>query len=287
MAISSFIPEVWNASLLESLKKSLIYAAPGVVNRDYEGDIASAGDTVRITSISRPTVATYTPNVTAISPQALVDADRALVIDQVKYWAFEVDDVDARQAAGNVLPAATAEAAYALADVMDQFVASKYTEAANSVGTVNVSKTNVTSPWTDVYDKVLVPLKVLLDISNVPQSQRYVILPPIVHGFLLRDNRFIKVNESGDGGEGLRNGMVGRAAGFDILMSNNVPVPTTDNYIVQAGVPQAITFAEQINKTEAYRPQSSFADAIKGLALYGTRVIRPDALAIAQINVVT
>ena len=287
MAITSFVPEIWSAALLESLKKSLIYAAPGVVNRDYEGEISSAGDTVRITSISRPTVATYVPNSTTITPQALVDADRALVIDQVKYWAFEVDDVDARQAAGNVLPMATAEAAYALSDVMDQFVASKYTDVANNVGTVNISKTNVaTTLWSDVYDKVLVPLKVLLDISNVPQAQRYVILPPIVHGFLLRDNRFIKVNESGTE-EGLRNGMVGRAAGFDILMSNNVPVPSTDNYIVQAGVPQAITFAEQINNTEAYRPQSSFADALKGLCLYGTKVIRPDALAIAQINVVT
>jgi hypothetical protein len=284
MAISSFIPEVWNASLLESLKKSLIYAAPGVVNRDYEGDIASAGDTVRITSISRPTVSTYIPNSTTIAPQALVDADRALVIDQVKYWAFEVDDVDARQAAGNVLPAATAEAAYALADVMDQFVAGKYTEAANNVAAATVTGATASS-WTNVYDQCLVPLKVALDIANVPSSQRYVILPPVIHGFLLRDSRFIKVNESGDGGEGLRNGMVGRAAGFDILMSNNAPVVSAGVYAIQAGVPQAITFAEQINKTEAYRPQSSFADAIKGLALYGCRVIRPDALAVCQITV--
>ncbi len=284
MAISSFIPEVWSAALLESLKKSLIYAAPGVVNRDYEGDIASAGDTVRITSISRPTVATYIPNSTSIVPQAIVDADRALVIDQVKYWAFEVDDVDARQAVGNVLPAATSEAAYALADVMDQFVAAKYLEAANNVAGATVTAATA-STWTNVYDNCLVPLKVALDVANVPSSQRYVILPPVVHGFLLRDSRFIKVNESGDGGQGLRNGMVGRAAGFDILMSNNAPVVSAGVYAVQAGVPQAITFAEQINKTEAFRPQSSFADAIKGLALYGARVIRPDALAVCQVTV--
>lgn len=284
MAISSFIPEVWSAALLESLKKSLIYAAPGVVNRDYEGDIAKAGDTVRITSISRPTVANYVPNTTVITPQALVDADRALVIDQVKYWAFEVDDVDQRQAAGNVLPAATAEAAYALADVMDQFVAAKYVEAANNVPGTTVTDATATT-WTNVYDHCLVPLKVALDIANVPSAQRYVILPPVVLGYLLRDNRFIRVNESGDSGEALRNGMVGRASGFDILMSNNAPVVSAGVYAVQAGVPQAITFAEQINKTEAYRPQSSFADAIKGLALYGARVIRPDALAVCQVTI--
>lgn len=283
MAISNFIPEIWSAALLESLKKSLIYAAPGVVNRDYEGDIANAGDTVRITSISRPTVGTYVPNSTVITPQAIVDADRSLVIDQVKYWAFEVDDVEARQAAGNVLPAATAEAAYALADVMDQFVAAKYTEAANNVtGTTVTAATSTT--WSNVYDQCLVPLKVALDIANVPSAQRYVVLPPIVHGFLLRDSRFIKVNESGTS-EGLRNGMVGQAAGFDILMSNNAPVVSAGVYAIQAGVPQAITFAEQINKTEAYRPQSSFADAIKGLALYGCKVIRPDALAVCQVTI--
>jgi len=284
MAISSFIPEVWSAALLESLKKSLIYAAPGVVNRNYEGDIASAGDTVRITSISRPTIGTYVPNSTVITPQAIVDADRSLVIDQVKYWAFEVDDVDARQAAGNVLPEATVEAAYGLADVMDQFVAAKYTEAANNVTGTTVTDATATT-WTNVYDHCLVPLKIALDIANVPSAQRYVILPPIVQGYLIRDNRFIRVNESGDSGEALRNGMVGRAAGFDVLMSNNVPVISANIYAVQAGVPQAITFAEQINKTEAYRPQSSFADAVKGLALYGCKTIRPDALAVCPVTI--
>jgi hypothetical protein len=284
MSINSFVPEVWSAALLESLKKSLIYAAPGVVNRDYEGDIANAGDTVRITSISRPTVATYVPNQTVITPQALVDADRALVIDQVKYWAFEVDDVDARQAAGNVMPTATDEAAYALADVMDQFVAAKYTEAANQVAGTTVTAATSTT-WSNVYDQCLVPLKVALDIANVPSAQRYAILPPAVQGYLLRDNRFIRVNEAGDSGEALRNGMVGRAAGFDILMSNNAPVPSAGQYVIQAGVPQAITFAEQINKTEAYRPQSSFADALKGLALYGCRVIRPEALAVCTVTI--
>jgi len=284
MSISSFVPEIWSAAILESLKKNLIYAAPGVVNRDYEGDIAQAGDTVRITSISRPTVATYVPNSTVITAQALVDADRALLIDQVKYWAFEVDDVDARQAAGSVMATATEEASYALADVMDQFVASKYTEAANNIAGTTVTDATATT-WTNVYDHCLVPLKVALDIANVPSAQRYVILPPVVLGYLLRDNRFIRVNESGDSGDALRNGMVGRASGFDVLMSNNAPVVSAGVYAVQAGVPQAITFAEQINKTEAYRPQSSFADALKGLCLYGAKVIRPDALAVCPVTI--
>jgi N4-gp56 family major capsid protein len=283
MSISSFVPEIWSAALLESLKKNLIYAGPTVVNRNYEGDIASAGDTVRITSISRPTIGTYVPNSTVISAQSIVDADRSLVIDQVKYFAFEVDDVDARQAAGNVLPAAMDEAAYGLADVIDQFVAAKYTEAANVVAGATVTDATSTT-WTNVYDHCLVPLKIALDIANVPSANRYAILHPTIQGYLLRDNRFIRVNEAGDSGEALRNGLVGRAAGFDIMMSVNAPIPSAGVYVVQAGVSSAITFAEQINKTEAYRPQSSFADAIKGLSLYGCRVIRPDALATCSIT---
>lgn len=106
MSIDSFVPEVWSKSLLSSLKKSLVIAAPGVVNRDYEGEINDQGDTVRINSISRPTVAAYVKGTTSIVPEQLTTAQRSLVVDQAYYFAFEVDDVDARQAAGNVIPEA-------------------------------------------------------------------------------------------------------------------------------------------------------------------------------------
>ncbi|MET9954217.1 P22 coat protein - protein 5 domain protein [Streptomyces sp. NPDC006339] len=278
MAITRFRPEIWSARLLVALRKSLIYAGPGIVNRDYEGEIREAGDIVRITSISRPTIGTYVPNSTTITPEELTDAQRTLVVDQCKYFAFKVDDVDARQAKGDVMPQALSEAAYALADVVDQYVASLYTQAqaANQLGTVAVP----TGTPTAFYDSILVPLKVKLDEANVPATGRYCVIPPWLHGRALRDDRFIRVDASGTS-EGLRNGLVGRAAGFDILVSNNAPNPTGDDYVVQAGTNAAVSFAEQINKTEAYRPESSFSDAIKGLALYGAKVIRPDAIATA------
>lgn len=281
MAITRFRPQIWSAQLLVSLKKTMVYGGPGIVNRDYEGEISAAGDTVKITSISRPTIGTYVPNVTKITPEQLTDAQRNLVIDQSKYFAFEVDDVDARQAKGNVMPEAMNEAAYALADVADQYIASLYTgvATANNLGTISVTAATPT----DAYDKVLVPLKVTLDDANVPTNGRYVVVPPWFHGRLLLDSRFIKINEAGTS-EGLRNGMVGRAAGFDILLSNNAPNPSGDDYVVQAGTPMAISYAEQINKTEAYRPQDSFADAVKGLHLYGAKLTRPEAIAVATAS---
>lgn len=283
MSIARFRPEIWSANLLVALRKALVYGSPMVVNKDYEGDISEYGDTVRITSISRPTIGTYVPNSTVIAFPELTDAQRTLTIDQAKYWSFAVDDVDARQARSNVLPQAADEAAFALADTIDQFIASFYTgvQSANQLGSLTVN--SATTP-TDAYDKVLVPLKIKLDRANVQTNGRYVVITPELHGCLLRDNRFVRVNEAGTD-DGLRNGHVGRASGFDIMLSNNAPNTSGSEYVIQGGVNSAISFAEQINKTEALRPQSSFADALKGLALYGGKLVRPDALATALVTV--
>ncbi|GAA1051397.1 phage major capsid protein [Arthrobacter russicus] len=281
MSIQNFRPEIWSANLLVALRKSLVYTS--LTNRDYEGEIAAAGDTVRITSIGRPTIKNYVPNSTIITPEEVNDSQRTLVVDQSKYFAFAVDDVDARQAKGNVIPQSMSEAAYGMADVVDQYIANGLLtgiQSANALGSIAIASG---SP-SDAYDKVLVPLKVRLDLANVPTQGRSVVVRPEFHGALLRDPRFIKVNESGTS-EGLRNGMVGRAAGFDIVLSNNAPNTTGSEYAVIAGNSTAYTFAEQINKVEAYRPQSSFSDAVKGLALYGGKLVRPDSLASALVTV--
>jgi N4-gp56 family major capsid protein len=284
MSILRFRPEIWSAELLVALQKSLVYAGPTIVNRDYEGEIAEAGDTVRITSISDPTIATYSGNTTTVTPEELSDAQRTLVVDQAKYFSFFVDDVDARQAAGNVMMTAMQRAAYKLADVIDQYVAGLYTGVAAS-NAINTSGTPVTikATATNAYDSVLVPLRTALSKSNVPMDGRFVVVSPDFTGALLRDARFIRANESGTT-EGLRNGIVGRAAGFDILESNNTPIPTGVIQTIIAGTDAAISFAEQINKTEAYRPEAKFADAVKGLALYGAKLVRPDNLAVAFVD---
>ncbi len=275
MAITNFIPEVWSATLLSSLKKNLVFAGPGVVNRDYEGTISGSGDTVKITSISRPTIGTYTKNSTVIAPETLTDAQSSLLINQSKYFAFEVDDIDARQSAngGALMAEAAVESAYGLADAADQYVASLYTGAAsgNQITTTQIN---------DAAKAVagLISLAQKLDEANVPSQNRYVIVPPWYHSLLLGSDLFVRVDASGSA-EALRNGTVGRAFGLDVIVSNNVINSTGDDWIVQAGSPGAISFAEQITNVEAYRPESAFSDALKGLHVYGAKVIRPDNLA--------
>lgn len=272
MAIT-FIPEIWSAMMLESLKKELVYGQPSVVNRDYEGEIRNQGDTVRIRSISRPTISTYSKGSTTITPEQLTDAQRSLLIDQAKYFAFEVDDVDQAQSPGGELAAGLVEAVYGLRDTADQYIAALYTgaQSANQIGTVAV--TSGALAYTQ-----LRKLAVKLDEANVPRQGRYVVVPPWYHGLLLEEDKFVRVDASGTS-EGLRNGIVGRALGFDVLMSNNAPLVTGDDYAVMAGHPKAIAFAEQINKVEPYRPESSFSDAVKGLHVYGAKLVRPDAIA--------
>lgn len=280
MSVDTFKPEVWSASLLMALRKALVYGR--LVNHDYEGEIAEVGDTVTINSVSRPTISTYRPNETEIRPEKLTTAQRKLIVDQAKYFAFEVDDVDARQVRGNLISAAMSESAYGLADVADQFVAGLYTgvQSANDLGTVAV----VAATPQDAYDDVLVPLKVVLDDARVPTEDRWVVIPPWMHGRLLRDDRFIRADATGHSEGAVLRGNVGQAAGFSVNLSPNTPNPTGDDNVVMAGYRGAISMAGQINKVEAYRPQDSFSDAVKGLHLYGGKLVRPDGIAVATAS---
>lgn len=280
MSIVNFRPQIWSANLLVAYRPQLRYGA--LINRDYEGEIAQAGDTVRITSISRPTVSTYVPNQTVITPQQVTDSQRTLVVDQAQYFAFGVDDVDQRQARGNVIPQALNEAAFNLALTVDGYIASSYTgvQSANQMGAITLSKATPTG----AYDSLLIPLRELLDEANVPDQGRQVVITPAIYSLLLRDQRFV-ANAAGNIASALTTGVVDAISGMNVLVSNVAPSPTGGQYAVIAGVPSGYTFADQISKVEAYRPQNSFEDAVKGLSLYGGKLVRPDSWATALVTV--
>lgn len=283
ISINGYIPEVWAAELLSSLKTAHVYGGPSIVNRNYEGQIRSAGDTVRITSISRPTIGNYVPGSTNIVPEQLTDSQRTLVIDQSKYFSFEVDDVDARQAAGSVMAEGMSEAAFALADITDRFIAGLYTgaQSANVIGTSGAPI--AIASGSDAYVN-LIKLNTKLDEADVPSTGRWAIISPAYHAYLLQDTRFTDASASGQASAAIT-GMVGTVAGINIIKSNNTPNPTGSVRAIIAGTRDAISFAEQINKTEAFRPESSFSDAVKGLHLYGAKLVRPDGIAVLNANV--
>lgn len=275
MSLDNLIPTLWAVELLENLNDDHRYVA--CLNRDYEGQIRNVGDTVKINSIGRVTVATYTKNSTAITPETLDDAAMTLVIDQSKYYCFEIDDIDARQQQPKMMRDAMTEAAWGLADTADAYVAG-ILEA--GVATAN-QLTAATSVGTGVTDddayELLVDLSTKLTENNVPRAGRWVVVPPWYVGVLLKDARFVSFGTSGNL-DRLKNGQIGQAAGFTVVESNNVPV-SASAYTVIAGYSGAATYAEQINDPEGFRPESAFSDAMKGLHLYGMKVTRPYALA--------
>lgn len=287
MAVDTFIPEVWSADLMVALRGAQVFGQTPVINRDYEGEISSYGDTVHIGSLGRPTVSTYQKNVTNINPETLATTDQTLLVDQSKYFSFEVDDVDKRQArdGGRLLNQAADEAAFAVADVIDLFIAGLLTTNAGNVITPGTASTP------DAAYKIILALKLTLDKAKVPTAGRWVVVSPEFYALILQDNRFIDAAAYGSN-TALLNGEVGRILGFQVMVSMNLPqgtagtAPAVSNFVV-AGHGMATTFAEQISEIEAYRPQNSFGDAIKGLHLYGAKVVRPEALAVMDVDVTT
>jgi hypothetical protein len=284
MSIALFIPQVWSSAMLRYLDKALVFAAPSTINRDYEGDISAYGDTVKINQVGPITVRDYTKDTDMVAPDALTAAQQVLVIDQAKYVNFAIDSIDQAQTNPKVMGTAMERAAYAVADTIDQFVNTTMTAAiptANALGTVSDLGTA-----TNAYVH-LVALGTVLSQSNVPRDGRWCIVPPWYHDLLLQDQRFVSATTSTVKTSGqddvLQNGVVGRAAGFDIMISNNV---TATNGVAQnsvatvvAGHPWATTFAQQLVNLTAYEPQYRFADAVKGLHVYGAKVVLPNALA--------
>lgn len=278
--ISNFIPTIWSAQLLVSLKNTLIYGQPGVVNRNYEGEISAFGDTVKINGIGAVNIGDYTRNTDMTGPDILTDSTQSLVINRSKFFNFQIDDADKAQIKPQVMQQAMVEAAYALRNAADQYVASLYTgvQAANTIG----SDATPAAPSKGTAYEYLVDLAGKLDEANVPEEGRWTVIPPWFEGLLAKDDRFVHATAGGD--DVVRNGVIGRAAGLTILKSNNVPNTAGTKYKIIAGYAGAITFAEQVNQVEAYRPEKRFADAVKGLHMYGAKLVRPEGIAVLTAN---
>jgi len=278
MSLQNFIPTVWSAKLIEELQKALVYGS--CCNKDYEGDIKGAGDRVRIGGLSTVTISNYTRNTDISDPEDVIAAAAELVVDQEKYYNFAIDDVDAAQAKPTVMSAAMKNAAYELADTMDQYIRDIMIAGVsedNLSGSDSADIVPDTSVGTMAFDYLL-GLGELLSDSKCPRAGRWVVLPPWWITKLALDARFTAGPSTS--ADVLRNGFVGRAAGFDIFESQNVKNSAGDHYKVIAGTNAAVTLAVQINKTEAYRPPKRFADAVKGLAVYGAKVVRPNCIAL-------
>ncbi len=279
MAIKNFIPSVWSGSILRAVESLLVYGSPNVINTDYEGEISQHGDSVKIQMVGDVEIKDYVRNQDIDPPEELTDAQLTLLIDQQKYFNFAVDDVDKRQAMGDPMDEAAESAGRGLRSAMDAYIASLYTEIApaNFVGDDTTPIVDFDSDAKKAYAQ-LTKLRTKLDDAEAPEDGRFVVVPPWFEEYLINDDRFVSFG-TGDNHEVLANGRVGAAAGFTIYKSTRVPNTAGAKYKIIAGHKSGWSRAQQILDTKAYEPERRFADALKGLHVYGAKVVRPKRLA--------
>jgi len=283
MAVTNFVPDIWSAQIQVALRKKQV--AANLVNRNYEGEIRRMGDSVKITSIDDVTIGSYTAH-TDIDWEAIDDSTRTLTINQAKYFAIQLDDIEKAQAVdgGAALNQAIDNATYQLRDAADTFLLAAMNTAvqggANDLGTVPIHTTAK-----NLYD-TFVDLAVTLDVDNVPEEGRFAVVSPSLHGRLLKLDTFITPGDQAAPAARL-NGFIGSIAGLDIYKSNNMPAVTDVNAtggLAIAGHMVATTYAEQIVSVEAMRLHNVFADGVRGLHVYGAAVTRPTAIAVAEFD---
>ncbi len=278
MAINNFIPTVWSETLYRELDKE--YVGVRHCNRDFEGDIRAKGDTVKICGIGDVSVFDYTKNTDMSAPETLSDNVRTLSIDRAKAFNFQIDDIDRAQQSPKIMGEAMRKAAAALADSADSYIYSLYSDISEEN---TIKKTGFT--YSQVLDTLIDARKRLL-ANNVSGGTETVLeVSPDVAALIIKS----KILESDSNTDTLECGFIGSFIGFKIYVSNNVAVADGGDgkkyYKCYARTKRAISFAEQLSEINAYRPEKRFADAVKGLHLYGAKIVYPKEILLLDINV--
>jgi len=276
MAITNFIPNVWSENLYTELDKQ--YIAVSNCNRDFEGDIKNKGSLVRICGVGSVDVSDYTKNTDMSTAQALSDTVKELLVDQAKYFNFQIDDIDRAQSSPKLMNAAMKIAASSLANAADCYVYSLYNEAGNKVSNAQATVDNIVD--------LIIDARTKLYENNVTDAHEVVIeVSPEIAALILK----AKVNLSTDNGEALETGCLGSIGGCKIFVSNNIvtvasPEENTKSHKCIVRTKRAIAFAEQLSEIEAYRPEKRFSDAVKGLHLYGAKVLYPSEMVLLELG---
>jgi hypothetical protein len=202
-----------------------------------------------------------------------------LLINQQKYFAFKVDDLDKAQADTNILEGYAGRGAIAIRDVVDSHLLAHYADvhSGNIIGTnaapITLTSGNIYSYITQLGEK--------LDDSNVPQEDRHLVITPKFKTMLLQSSEFTRSTTLGD--TVIQNGYIGNVGGFAIHVSTNNPAVSGVVNLL-AFTRDFISFASQVSKVETVRPYDMFAEAVKGLYLYGSKVMLPKAGAVLKAS---
>ena len=292
---SYFLPAVYSKKVLNFFRKSSV--VEGITNTDYAGEITAYGDTVRI--IKEPEITVYQyergQDVTATK---LTDQEINLVVDTANAFKFIVDDIETSMSHVNFKEVASSSAAYALRDAYDQGVlVTMFSGVSASSPNHILGSDNATDLAAGTFDgtgnldigfasgehdpiDVLSHMARLLDEANVPEEGRWFLANPEFYEQLVQTSSKLMSVDFNAGQGSIRNGLVssGKLRGFDMYKTNNIAATSNAAGKCLAGHMSSTCTAQTIVNTEVIRDPESFGDIVRGLHVYGSKVLRPEAL---------
>ena len=302
----NFAPQIFSQKVLKFFRRASV--AEDITNTDYTGEIENFGDTVNIIKEPTITVSSYTRG-SVVNTQNLADDQITLTVDQANAFAFKIDDIEERHSHVNFEALATSSGAFSLKRKYDANVLQALSDGAGIAGaddaslsggltTTNTSLGTASSPINVETDDAGINLMLLmarvLDDQSVPEENRWFVAPPIFYEKMFQaGNKIAEVQVTGDASSNLRNGLAtpGTLAGFtcykstalnstsgtDQVTMTGLATDASENIILAGHISAAAT-ASHIAKTEVVRSTESFSDVVRGLHVFGRKILRPEAL---------
>jgi len=287
----TFIPEIWSGKLIEKFYSATVLSA--ISNTDYEGEIKNQGDTVHIRAKPTITIRDY-----QVNQDLLVERPSSNIvdftIDFAKYFNEALDDVMEVQSDINLLSMWADDASEQMKINIDTQclglidagvnASNKGATAGKISGNINLGATAAPIALTavNIIDSI-VDLGTVLDEQNIPETGRWLVIPPWVAA-LIKKSDLRNASISGDGVSLVRNGRLGMIDRFTMYSSNLIPTAvegTANAFRIFAGHPHGLTFASQITKMETIRSERSFSNLMRGLQVFGFKVL--DGIAVAEL----
>ena len=268
-----FIPEVFSKKLQAKFYAQTILSE--VTTNEYEGEISGLGNKVNIRTVPAVTVADYTGS---LSYADVTSGTVELDINKAKSYAFKVDDILRSQADIDFMNAAAEDAAQNMKIAIEQDVFGNIASG-SSLSDVNSGGSATTA--SNILGLILDAGK-SLDQNNIPETERFLIIDPATAA-IIKNSDLKQAYLTGDAESPLRNGNIGMIDRFTVYVSNNLTVASgvTSGFF---GHPKAIAYASQMTNTETVRLESAFGDGVRGLSVYGYKVVVPTAIGEIKLN---
>lgn len=281
----NFIPEIWSGKLIENFYDATVLAA--ISNTDYEGEIRSMGDTVNIRTTPEITIQTYVKGQT-LNVEQPDKPKLQLLIDKGEYFACIEDDVDEVQADVNMMDQWSKDASERMKIKIDQRVLTDIlpdVDALNKGATAGRVSGDIVlgaagSPVAITKDNVIgkiIDMGTVLDEANCPEGDRFIVIPAKMAG-LIKQSDLKDASITGDGSTPLRNGRLGQIDRFTVYVSHNLKKTSGGEFSIIGGHNMGFTFASQMTNMETIRSETTFGNIIRGLQVYGYKVVKPEAL---------